>query len=400
MPSRSDDLPSATLLADHVADRVITPSLALACAIDMHAPPRPSAAVSVLAAKAAELAGVSAAPAIALALAALSRAPPPPAAARCVANAAQPSRPEVFCAVREVALARYLGRTPSACAAIALLHSRGCLLHNDHVALRSFADGACGSGLAFLESLFLPFGYVAEDPLEIPGLPVNARWYEPPESTNWPKVFISELRVAELPPEAASLVRERVGGYYLPGGAAQASARAALAAGDAHAIADLMEHPPWSRAFTAADEARLRELARAAGAPASALEYCTWTLTHAHRWNHLTLLANTLGARSPVRSLGALNALLLSEGFALNPAGGADGHTQGSAAKQLEQSSTLADSALHTFGCGAQRRVPTAFLELIERHGGLRGFLGGNARGIFDSTSTLGRGAGRPGGAE
>jgi 4-hydroxyphenylpyruvate dioxygenase-like putative hemolysin len=30
--------------------------------------------------------------------------------------------------------------------------------------------------------------------------------------------------------------------------------------------------------------------------------------------------------------------------------------------------------------------VPCAFLELIERHEGFRGFLGQNAKGIFEST--------------
>ncbi|KAG8467919.1 hypothetical protein KFE25_006971 [Diacronema lutheri] len=351
------------------------------------------ATASTLAAKAAvEATGAaSSAPAIALALAALSRTPAPPVAARCVANDAQPVRPSTFEAVRQAALGRYLGRTPSACRAISLLHGRGCELHNDHVALRSFADESCGSGLAFLESLFLPFGYAARSSIDIPGLPVNARWYEPPSATSWPKVFISELRVAELPTEIARLVRERVGNYYLPAGAGPTCAREALAAGDALAIAGLMEAPPWASEFTAADEALLRSLASMDGERASALEYCAWTLTHAHRWNHLTLLVNTLGAGSPAHSLAELNALLLSEGFALNRAGGTDGYTQGSAAQRLEQSSTVADSAVHTFGCGTQRRVPTAFLELIERHDGFGAFLGANARGIFDSTSTLRR---------
>jgi hypothetical protein len=39
-----------------------------------------------------------------------------------------------------------------------------------------------------------------------------------------------------------------------------------------------------------------------------------------------------------------------------------------------------------TFGCGNEQSVPCAFLELIERHEGFRGFLGQNAKGIFEST--------------
>jgi hypothetical protein len=345
---------------------------------------------------------VSPATPLALALAALAHAPLPSAAARCVANATPPARADVFGAVRRLALGRYLERTPSAVRAIGLLAGRGCALHNDHIALRAFAIDEAASGLAFLERLFLPFGYARRDALTIPGMPLNARWYEPPEASGWPKVFVSELRVGELPAPAAAIVRRVVGAYYAPDGPATSAADAAVAAGDAAALASLMEAAPWCT--RAADEAALRELARAPGAPASALEYAAWTLTHGHRWNHLTLLANTMdtGAHDAQadgappqrpRGLAALNALLVREGFALNPAGGADGFTQGSAAKRLEQSSTVADAGAHTFGCGAVATVPTAFLELIERHEGFGGFLGDNARGIFDSTSTVGRGA-------
>ena len=113
--------------------------------------------------------------------------------------------------------------------------------------------------------------------------------------------------------------------------------------------------------------------------------YAAWTLTHGHRINHLTVLQNALGV-AELGSLQELNAALLAQGFAFNQAAGSDGLTQGSKASRLEQSSTLADSVTHTFGCGAARDVPCAFLELIERHEGFRGFLGQNARGIFEST--------------
>jgi hypothetical protein len=116
----------------------------------------------------------------------------------------------------------------------------------------------------------------------------------------------------------------------------------------------------------------------------SATEYASWTLTHAHRINHLTVLQNVLGAEWG--SLRSLNALLVAEGIEFNPAGGADGLTQGTRALCLEQSSTVADRIPHTFGCGNEQSVPCAFLELIERHEGFRGFLGQNAKGIFEST--------------
>ena len=57
-----------------------------------------------------------------------------------------------------------------------------------------------------------------------------------------------------------------------------------------------------------------------------------------------------------------------------------------SVASRLEQSSTVADHIEVTFGCGKEERLPCAFLELIQRHDGFRGFLGQNAKGIFAST--------------
>lgn len=328
----------------------------------------------------------------ALALAALMRGPPPSATARCVANGKRPMQPHTFGAVYALALSRYLGRTPSAVRAITMLQERGCVVHNDHVALRSFTHPAIGSGLDYLETLFLPFGYAAEASLQIPGMPLNCRWYEPPEASSWPKVFISELRVADLPERAAEVVLKTIPpGFYR---AAALPATDAVCAGDADVIANLMEQPPWLAAFSAEDEASLRSLAASDRENSSALEYAAWTLTHAHRWNHLTLLVNTFGKRAADAELGSLlktNALLVAQGFALNPAGGLDGWTQGSQQVHLEQSSTVADTTLHTFGCGREKAVPGSFLELIERHAGFRGFLGQNARGIFDSTGTVKR---------
>ena len=153
--------------------------------------------------------------------------------------------------------------------------------------------------------------------------------------------------------------------------------------GDGHALAALLDEPPWQ---PSAEEV---EIVRTSGGGGNACEYAAWTLTHAHRINHLTILQNALGIPE-LDSLAALNAHLQAEGFEFNAAGGSDGLTQGSPEKHLEQSSTLADQVAHTFSCGTKQQVSMAFLELIQRHEGYRGFLGSNARGIFDSTRARG----------
>lgn len=304
-----------------------------------------------------------------------------PPTERCVSNANLPLKAPLFTAVRAQLLSNYLVRTPSCVRAVELLKSKGGRIHNDHVALRSFNDGRSGSGLAFLEEIFLSFGYAAEQSITIPALPVNARWYEPPEATDWPKVFISELRSDQLPDKVARIISRHVQGYYNTG-----AARVALDSGDADALVKLLEVPPWN--VSAAEEESVRAVGLENPKLASAVEYAAWTLTHAHRWNHMTILLN--GSDIPgVSTLQELNALLYNEGFIFNGAGSGDGFTQGSPAVRLEQSSTKADLVTHTFACGAVRDVPCSFLELIHRHEGFRGFLGQNAKGIFDSTSNV-----------
>ncbi|CAJ1361520.1 unnamed protein product [Effrenium voratum] len=297
---------------------------------------------------------------------------------RCVGNAAKPREAAVFGEVRERLFEAYAQRTPSFVRAVDLLTAKGGRIHNDHMALRSFVDSQGRSGLEFFESIFTHFGYAAQDSLVIPGLCVNARWYEPPEETNWPKVFVSEMRIKELPQEAADILFRHVDGFY-----DASRAREALQNGAA-AVADLLETPPWKP--TLKEEQTLRALSAADPSLGNAVEYAAWTLTHGHRVNHVTILLNTLGIDG-VNTLADLNALLQAEGFEFNPAGGADGWSQGSRAVHLEQSSTLADLVPHTFGCGSRAEVPCSFLELIQRHEGFRGFLGQNAKGIFASTN-------------
>ncbi|CAK8985967.1 Hypothetical protein SCF082_LOCUS352 [Durusdinium trenchii] len=299
------------------------------------------------------------------------------AAQRCVSNPLPARHAEVFADVRERLFEAYVSRTPSFVKAVDLLTARGGQIHNDHMALRSFVDSEGRSGLKFFESIFTHFGYAVQDSLVIPGLCVNARWYEPPEETNWPKVFVSEMRIKELPEVAQEVLFRHVDGFYEP-----SRAEGALANGSA-AVAELLETPPWCP--TAEEQQTLHQLAKEPHLT-NAVEYAAWTLTHGHRINHVTILLNTLGIAG-VNTLADLNALLQSEGLVFNAAGGSDGLTQGSVEVSLEQSSTIADVVPHRFACGAQQTVPCSFLELIQRHEGFRGFLGQNAKGIFASTN-------------
>jgi hypothetical protein len=323
---------------------------------------------------------VPTAPSMLSALRTVTHGMPMLASERCVSNPRLPAKAPLFNEVREQLLTKYLSRTPSCVRAIELLKAKDGRIHNDHVALRSFNDGHGGSGLSFLGDIFLACGYQEEQAITIPGLPVNAKWYEPPELTDWPKVFISEMRACDLPNQVAEIITKHVRGYYQTD-----IVRNALDSGNADALVNLLEVPPWN--ISASEEGVIRKIGRDRPELASAVEYAGWTLTHAHRWNHMTILLNGCGIPG-ISTLQDLNKLFIEEGFVFNSAGGTDGFTQGSRAVQLEQSSTKADLVQHKFACGTVKDVPCSFLELIHRHDGFRGFLGQNAKGIFDSTSS------------
>jgi len=306
-----------------------------------------------------------------------------PAATRCVVNTAVPRTAQCFQQAWHALLRTYLERTPSAVQAIACLDELGGRVHNDHIALRSFVDSRGESGLDYLGAVLSAFGYAREEDIVIPSLPVNARWYEPPAETDWPKVFVSELRTAELSPEASAIIYSHVDGYYRE---AQSRVNRCIVSGDGDELARLLDEPPWSPSV--AEVAAVRAADGGDAGLRAATEYASWTLTHGHRINHLTILQNVigLGEDARTRDLASLNAFLAAQGLKFNAAGGSDGLTQGSPALHLEQSSTVADLVPHTFGCGTTEEVTCAFLELIQRHDGFRGFLGQNAKGIFQST--------------
>eukprot|EP00403_Amphidinium_massartii_P033267 CAMPEP_0178449060 /NCGR_PEP_ID=MMETSP0689_2-20121128/42332_1 /TAXON_ID=160604 /ORGANISM="Amphidinium massartii, Strain CS-259" /LENGTH=326 /DNA_ID=CAMNT_0020074319 /DNA_START=57 /DNA_END=1037 /DNA_ORIENTATION=- len=293
------------------------------------------------------------------------------ASERVVANSQSPIRREVFDAVRRGLLQAYIERTPSFAKAVVMLDDlKASAVYNDHVAFRSFVDSKGRSGLSWLLRFFTAFGYARQDDVAIPGMPLNATWLEPPESTDWPKVFISELRTSELPEETAAIIYRHVDGFY-----DLQRMEAALKECSPEKLVALLERLPF--APTAAEEAKVREVS----------EYGAWTLTHGHRFNHATILLNGLSLeKEGISSLASLNELLRRADFMMVPASGADGYTQGSRSLSLEQSSTVADKQPMTFACGTVREVPCSFLELIHRHDGFRGFLGQNAKGIFTST--------------
>ena len=249
----------------------------------------------------------------------------------------------------------YVASTPLAESIHRLLSARGEMIKNDHVALRTY--GAPGIGIADLARPFEAAGWVmADDLYRFTDKHLVARYWRHPEP-GLPKVFISELVLAEMSALTQAVIAELVA--QLPAGF---GARADLP----------WAGRPWT--VTHAEYGKLLEES----------EYAAWVAAFGFRVNHFTVDVNAL---STFPDLAALNAYLVEHGFTLNDAGGA---IKGTRADCLEQSSTRADSIEVTFA-DQTVRIPSCYYEFARRYplpsGEMfHGFVPASADKIFEST--------------
>ncbi|TYL46798.1 DUF1338 domain-containing protein [Marinomonas sp. IMCC 4694] len=252
----------------------------------------------------------------------------------------------------------YTEVTPQAQRIQALFKKHGETVLNDHVAFRTFNHSPIA--LEKLEPQLTALGYQAYGAFLFESKHLKARCYKHSTDVNLPKIFLSELLVEELPPVCQDIIGKWVA--QIPANAVQSPA--VFWAGT------LWETP------TQADYATLAEHS----------EYAAWLATMGLQANHFTVSINHL---QHFPTIEAVNALLESEGYALNQVGGV---IKGSPESCLEQSSTMADKIHYTFADGTQKAIPSCFYEFARRHPMANGvlfdsFIEGNADKIFDSTS-------------
>jgi hypothetical protein len=263
----------------------------------------------------------------------------------------------------------YVASTPQAEKIHALLAARGETIRNDHVALRTFGSALPGEhgpaapdiGVTTLARVFEKHGWIAQpDTYTFPEKHLRARYWRHPDGA-LPKVFISELVLAEMSPAVRRCVAALVA--QLP---TEIGARDDL---------------PWiGRPWRVTHADYLALLAES--------EYAAWVAAFGFRVNHFTVDVNAL---STFPDLAALNAFLVEHGFRLNDAGGT---IKGTPVDRLEQSSTMADSIEVTFATetgDTTVRVPSCYYEFARRYplpsGELfQGFVPTSADKIFEST--------------
>jgi hypothetical protein len=249
----------------------------------------------------------------------------------------------------------YVAMTPQAERIQHLLAERGERVQNDHVALRTY--GLPGIGIDALARPFEALGWrLQPDRYRFDDKKLVARYLRHGDPA-LPKVFISELRVAELSPGANQIIDRLV--RQLPPGFGARS--------------DL----PWAgrpwRVRRAEYESLLLES-----------EYAAWVAAFGFRVNHFTVFVNAL---TTFPDLESLDAFLVDLGFTLNRSGGV---IKGTPAQCLEQSATMADSIAVDFD-GETARVPSCYYEFARRYplpsGELfQGFVPASADKIFEST--------------
>jgi len=170
-----------------------------------------------------------------------------------------------------------------------LITQRGGTVVNDHIAFRSFATPTLGqpSGIRALARLFEALGYQQQGEYEFPETHLNAVHLEHP-ADDFPRLFISQLEVNDLPPVAADAIRDAVA----PGNSRFNYPTELIMQLEARALAD-------SNIDAAAEQLADVFVRPWNPPPRSVIEpvnqhsqYAAWTLLHGNAPNHFTALVN------------------------------------------------------------------------------------------------------------
>ncbi len=258
-------------------------------------------------------------------------------------------------------------------------------IENDHIAFRTM--GVPQLGIKSFEKIFLHYGYEKRDPYFFASKKLDAFWYSPP-SPEYPRIFVSELRVQDLSEEAQRIIKRYTDEV-------KRDPVDSLDLNDGKAVDEFLHKALWSLP-TWNDYQRL----------ASESEYAAWVIYNRYYLNHFTVSVHNLPAGYD--AVATFNDFLEKHGFKLNDSGG---KIKKSPDGLLLQSSTVAEmleaefagenlapeklvNEKHSISGSyvefAERLVLPQFSQLskaeIKREHRREGFEAGNADKIFEST--------------
>ncbi len=288
-------------------------------------------------------------------------------------------------AILDGLMLRYRQRVPDVGRVLGEMLSQGLIddeaaIENDHIAFRTM--GVPQLGIQSFEKIFLHCGYQKREPYHFEHKKLDAFWYSPP-APQYPRIFISELRVGDLSVEAQQIIHsytnevthDPVDDLDLNSG---------------NRVDEFLHRPLWRRP-TWADYRRLSDES----------EYAAWVIYNRYYLNHFTISVHNLPA--PFNTVERFNQFLEEAGIRLNDSGG---KAKISPDGLLIQSSTVAAMVDAEFDDGqggtevhkisgsyvefAERRVLPQYAALpadqIKREHRRDGFEAGNADKIFEST--------------
>ncbi|MFM8588446.1 MAG: DUF1338 domain-containing protein [Bacteroidota bacterium] len=251
-------------------------------------------------------------------------------------------------------------------------------ISNDHIAFRTM--GVEYLGIASLEKIFLHYGYTKKDHYSFEGKKLDAYWYSPP-SPEFPRIFISELRVKDLSSSAQQII-------YSYTNEVKSDPVDALDMNDPVEVGNFLHTSLW-RIPTKSDYLSLLNES----------EYAAWVIYNRYYLNHYTISVHYL--KDGFNTLEAFNDFLERNGIKLNDAGG---KIKVSPDGLLLQSSTVAQVIEASFAGDEKYTIAGSYVEFAERkvlpqfatipreerkREHLReGFEANNADKIFESTFT------------
>ncbi len=247
---------------------------------------------------------------------------------------------------------RYSERVPDVQGIVDAMIAEGIIdqagdIENDHIAFRTM--GVPNLGLASFEKIFLHYGYEKRDPYHFAEKKLDAFWFSPPaddstEGENLPRIFVSELRVYDLSPEAQAIIHRYTD-------TVTSDPVDALDLDDGAAVDAFLHQPLWHTPTLADYQTLLAES-----------EYAAWVIYNRYYLNHFTISVHNLP--DGYNSIDAFVAFLQGRGFRLNTAGGV---IKVSPDGGLRQASTVAQMVDADFANGETARIAGSYVEFAER---------------------------------
>jgi len=268
-----------------------------------------------------------------------------------------------------------------------VVRRRGANFVNDHVAFRTLAGQHPLTGIAVLSRLFEALGYTPAGCYHFPDKHLNAIHYQHPHP-HLPKLFISEVRIWELPDDVGGILERMLEQHRDPVTREELSQLDNLNDLPEQARRQLLgmivsefHELPW----TPPDKADVETVNRRS-------QYAAWVMVHGYNVNHFTALVNSHATES-LDDIEKTADALKDAGVPMKP------EIEGAPGSKLRQTATEAvmiNVDVKDNGQPATTNWTYAYFELAERgtitdpetgeQRRFEGFLGPQATQLFEMT--------------